>query len=185
MSVSDASYPQIVFSSLLRSFSNCWPFQHLNKWLHQTVGAHQRVDVERVRLLMPKAHFRFRGEFFISEWKLLQLWPAGSSQNRLPRTNSATIRRFQVELASSVFVLHSKVSLRSASGGNCFNCGQPGHRKIDCPSLATGESAVSGGFRSSGVSGACFNCGQTGHRKADCPSAVAGGSSRPPMVCFK
>jgi hypothetical protein len=79
------------------------------------------------------------------------------------------------------------IVIRSASGGNCFNCGQPGHRKADCPGLVSGESAMTGvstGFRSSGSNGACFNCGQTGHRKADCPSAISG-SSRPPMTCFK
>ena len=80
---------------------------------------------------------------------------------------------------------------RRASGGNCFNCGQPGHRKLDCPNLPSGESAgagSSGGFRSSsGSSGACFNCGETGHRKADCPSLPEGGSgsSRPPITCYK
>ena len=132
--------------------------------------------------------FSFIFETFRSQRKLLQLRPAGSSQSRLPCANSAAARRFQVEEAFGCDERNCDLTnyfFRSASGGNCFNCGQPGHRKIDCPSLASGESAgSSSGFRSSGSSGACFNCGQTGHRKADCPSAVAGGS-RPPIVCFK
>jgi hypothetical protein len=133
--------------------------------------------------------FLFIFETFRSQRKLLQLRPAGSSQNGLPCANSAAARRFQVGEAFGCDERNCdhlcNYFCRSASGGNCFNCGQPGHRKIDCPSLASGESAgPSSGFRSSGSSGACFNCGQTGHRKADCPSAVAGGS-RPPIVCFK
>lgn len=45
----------------------------------------------------------------------------------------------------------------------CFNCGQPGHNKMDCP--------VPRQF-----SGECNSCGKEGHMSKDCPDAA-------PMVC--
>ncbi|KAH8811849.1 hypothetical protein F5884DRAFT_292586 [Xylogone sp. PMI_703] len=43
-------------------------------------------------------------------------------------------------------------------GGNgaCFNCGEMGHSKAECPAPPKPR--------------ACFNCGQEGHNKAECPN---------------
>jgi Zinc knuckle len=45
--------------------------------------------------------------------------------------------------------------------GNCFKCGQPGHRAKDCRSSKLG--VEKGKFK-----GMCHNCGITGHAAKDC-----------------
>ncbi|KAK5796065.1 hypothetical protein VI817_005350 [Penicillium citrinum] len=66
---------------------------------------------------------------------------------------------------------------RSPTG--CYNCGEPGHSKADCPEprKQTGACYNCGEEGHSKAdcpeprkqTGACFNCGDTGHSKADCP----------------
>jgi len=80
---------------------------------------------------------------------------------------------------------HRKMDCPQAPvGGNrggddraCFNCGETGHRKMDCPQ------APQGGARG-GDDRACFNCGETGHKKMDCPTAPAGGARGGDQTCF-
>ncbi|KAI9735446.1 MAG: hypothetical protein M1818_006452 [Claussenomyces sp. TS43310] len=48
--------------------------------------------------------------------------------------------------------------------GACYNCGEPGHMKSECPNPRTGAQN----------SGQCYRCGESGHNKAECPNpAVA------------
>jgi len=57
----------------------------------------------------------------------------------------------------------------------CFNCGQEGHRKDECPEPPK-ERKPRG----------CFNCGEEGHSKADCPNpAKEGGDGERKKGCFK
>lgn len=52
------------------------------------------------------------------------------------------------------------------NSGKCYNCGEMGHSKADCPNPAV-ERAFTGD---------CRICGEPGHRGADCPS-------KPPDLC--
>lgn len=64
--------------------------------------------------------------------------------------------------------------------GECFNCGQVGHNKADCPNEAverpfTGTCRVCGeeGHRGSECTKVeCRTCGQQGHRSSDCAQAI-------------
>ena len=52
-----------------------------------------------------------------------------------------------------------------AKKSGCFNCGEEGHMKTQCPKPAKSR--------------ACFRCGQEGHSKLDCPNPPADGDRKP------
>ncbi|EPQ63833.1 hypothetical protein BGT96224_3590 [Blumeria graminis f. sp. tritici 96224] len=65
---------------------------------------------------------------------------------------------------------HSKIQCpepqKARDGGGCFRCGESGHRKSECPNQPA----------ETGFSGTCRLCGEQGHRAAVCPS-------KPPELC--
>ena len=48
--------------------------------------------------------------------------------------------------------------------GRCYNCGEFGHKKVDCPKLRS----QTNNDRSGRFNGTCFYCGKRGHRKSEC-----------------
>lgn len=65
----------------------------------------------------------------------------------------------------------------------CFNCGEVGHRKPECPNPPVPREGGGGG----GGDRPCFNCGEVGHRKSDCPNPAVpreGGGGGGDWPCF-
>ena len=48
--------------------------------------------------------------------------------------------------------------------GRCYNCGEFGHKKEDCPKLKNQANNSNTGR----ISGTCFYCGKRGHKRSDC-----------------
>lgn len=74
---------------------------------------------------------------------------------------------------------HRKSECPNGGGNACFRCGEFGHRKAECPNPPQGGGG--GGGRP------CFNCGELGHLKSECvnpTNPAAGGSSRTWSVSF-
>ena len=48
--------------------------------------------------------------------------------------------------------------------GRCYNSGEFGHKRVDCPKLRS----QTNNDRSGRFNGTCFYCGKRGHRKSEC-----------------
>lgn len=60
----------------------------------------------------------------------------------------------------------------------CFNCGNTGHKSMDCTEPKKEREGGGGGNRG------CFNCGEEGHRADDCTEPKKEREQRGPMKCY-
>lgn len=73
---------------------------------------------------------------------------------------------------------------QALTSNNCFGCGQPGHRRAQCPKKgmpARPTQGLRGGglkLDSEGERDACWACGGKGHRARECPSKGNGKGNR-------
>jgi cellular nucleic acid-binding protein len=54
----------------------------------------------------------------------------------------------------------------------CYNCRQPGHESINCPSPRSTQAKQ------------CYSCGGVGHIQADCPSIRVSGGMGAGQKCY-
>ena len=81
------------------------------------------------------------------------------------------------------------VLVQNQSPGVCYSCGEPGHRRRECPAPETAAGSSKFECWNCGEEGhaarecpkprtdantVCHTCGQKGHRQKDCPTATAG-----------
>ena len=62
--------------------------------------------------------------------------------------------------------------------GNCWNCGEQGHKKVNCPKLAQGGNRTNK-HKKGKFKGKCNKCGKVGHKEQDCWLDEKNASKRP------
>ena len=70
-----------------------------------------------------------------------------------------------------------ETALNAVANVKCYNCGQRGHKKNNCPLLKKNDAKK--GNKKKKFTGTCHNCGKVGHKVADCWMLEKNKSKRP------